>query len=500
MLTSELIEGRQPLLNPALRDFWSAKRNEKGERIRQRVLYGGRSSSKTWDAAGFAIWLAQNYTLKFLCVRQFQNRIDDSVYTILKNTIDRYARLGKTTLGEWQILENKIRHRRTGSEFVFYGLARNIREIKGLEGIDICWIEEAEALTEDQWKILNPTLRNELSQFWIIFNPHLSTDFVWRRMVVNPLPGTLVREINYIENPFLSDTMRDVIAADFADDPEEAEHIYLGVPKDDDDDAVIKRSWVMAAVDAHMKLGIDPTGSNRMGFDVADGGKDKCALIHAHGSLADWADLWKAREDELLKSSARAFNAAGIRNAQLIYDSIGVGAQVGANVNLYNQKDEHGRPSTMRVQHQGFNAGGGVWRPDGLYGMTRKPNKDMFANIKAQAWWLVADRLKNTFNAIRDHEKQIAEGMPPICKFDQADMIFIDGAIPHLRLLIDELATPKRDYDLTGKVKVEGKKDLAKASRVGGPVPSPNLADAFIMAYAPTARPMTISAEAMRAA
>jgi phage terminase large subunit len=78
-------------------------------------------------------------------------------------------------------------------------------------------------------------------------------------------------------------------------------------------------------------------------------------------------------------------------------------------------------------------------------------------------------------------------------------MIFIDPAMPNLAKLIDELATPKRDFDNAGRVKVESKKDLAKASREGGPVPSPNLADAFIMAFAPGRRRMQISGEALRA-
>jgi hypothetical protein len=54
----------------------------------------------------------------------------------------------------------------------------------------------------------------------------------------------------------------------------------------------------------------------------------------------------------------------------------------------------------------------------------------------------------------------------------------------HLQLLIDELCTPKRDFDNAGKVKVESKKDLAKPNRTGGAQPSPNLADAFVMAFA----------------
>jgi phage terminase large subunit len=99
-----------PTLNHVLKPFWQAARNDQGEPIRNRVLYGGRSSSKSWDAAGFAIFLAQAFTVKFLCARQFQNKIEESVYTLLVATIDRYG-----LRDQFRILENKIIHRRTGS-------------------------------------------------------------------------------------------------------------------------------------------------------------------------------------------------------------------------------------------------------------------------------------------------------------------------------------------------------------------------------------------------
>ena len=473
-----------PTLNPVLQDFWLRAANDNGEPIRNRVLYGGRASSKSWDAAGFAIYLACNLKIKVLCARQFQNRIDESVYSLLVHTIERF---GLTR--QFQILENKIVHKRTGSVFIFYGLWRHISEIKSLEGVDICWLEEAHAVTEEQWKILEPTVRKAGSQFWIIFNPRLSTDFAWRRFVVSPPPGTLVRQINYPENPFLSQTMLDVIAAAEAEDRDEYEHIYLGVPRDDDDAAVIKRSWIMAAVDAHSTLGITPAGDDRIGFDVADSGSDKCAQVAAHGPLATWCEEWKAGEHELLKSSTRVWNKAVELGASVTYDSIGVGAQAGAKFNELNQTDEHGRPSAHRISHAGFNAGGEVFRPDAIYANSKKTNRDMFANIKAQAWWSVADRFRNTFNAVHNG-----------AQFDQADMIFIDGDMPNLAKLVDELATPKRDFDNAGRVKVESKKDLARANRDGGPVPSPNLADAFIMAFAPGKKRMVINPEAIRRA
>lgn len=479
-----------PTLNPVLKDFWTTTVAPDGKSIRNRVLYGGRASSKSWDAAGWAILIASNARVRFLCARQFQNRVAESVKTLLEATIERFG-----LQSQFEILETTIRHRVTGSEFLFYGLWRHISEIKSLEGIDICWLEEAHALTKEQWEVLEPTLRKEGSQFWIIFNPKLSTDFAWRRFVVNPPYGSLVRQINYTENPFLSSTMQRVIAAAKAEDEDDFNHIYLGVPQDDDDEAVIKRSWIMAAIDAHKTLGIEATGQKRLGFDVADSGKDKCATVYAHGPLVSWADQWKAREDELLKSATRAWRSAAEREADLTYDSIGVGAMTGAKINELNEAEkieaQRAGRAPIRINHTAFNAGGPVWKPDQIYARSHpaKTNKDMFANAKAQAWWLVGDMFRNTYNAVNSGQS-----------FASSDMIFIDSETPFLNQLIDELCTPKRDYDNAGRVKVESKKDLAKANREGGPQPSPNLADAFVMCFTQGRRAIQINPEALRAA
>lgn len=466
MISTEL---SRPSLNPVLREFWLTP-------ARNRVLYGGRSSSKSWDAAGFAIFLAQHCKVRFLCARQFQNRIEESVYTLLKQQIHRFGLQDR-----FEILNNKIICRTTGSEFLFYGLWRSIDEIKSMEGIDVLWIEEAHNLTEEQWEVLEPTIRKEGSQIWVIFNPKLSTDFVYRRFVLNPPPDTVVRKINYDENPFLSSTILNIIEAKKAEDFEDYEHIYRGVPKSDDESAIIRRSWIMAAIDAHKKLDHEPRGMRRIGFDVADAGEDFCATIDAHGSVAIGADLWKAREDELLKSCTRVWHAARSVHASVVYDPIGVGAGAGAKFNELNATIPVGR-----VAHTKFFAGGAVFKPDAKYGDTDIKNKDFFANVKAQMWWLVADRLRNTYNAIRN-------GQP----FTDDEMIFIDSGVKHLDQLIDELSTPRRDYDQAGRVKVESKKDLSKRD-----VPSPNLADAFIMAFAITeiSRPMNISASVLNKA
>ena len=442
----------KPTLNPALKDFWLTP-------ARNRILHGGRSSSKSWDAAGFAIALAQSVRIRVLCTRQFQNKIEESVYTLLKIQIERFGLSDK-----FDILNNKIICKTTGSEFLFYGLWRSIDEIKSIESVDIHWSEEAHLLSEAQWEVLDPTIRKEGSQHWIIFNPRLSNDFVYQKFVVNPPPDTVVRQINYDENPFLSSTILKVIEAAKEEDYENYLHIYKGVPRDDDDEAVIKRSHIMAAIDGHKALNIEINGIKRLGFDVADSGEDACAMVQSYGALNVWADMWKAKEDELLKSCTRVWTRARDEEATVVYDAIGVGAMVGSKINELNASNG------LRVNHQKFFAGGSVSKPDTQYSRSGIKNKDYFANVKAQAWYLVADRFRNTYNAVRNGHT-----------FDQSDMIFIDGNMAYLNQLIDELTTPKIDYDNSGRIKVESKKDLKKRD-----VSSPNLADAFIMANLPS--------------
>jgi len=449
----------EPILNRNLRGFLESKEH------RYYVLYGGRASGKTYHTAGFCVFLACEYRIKFLCVRQIQSRISDSVKSTIEDCIEIAG-----LLGEFNIRENYIEHKVTGSTFTFLGISRNLREIKGMSGIEILWIEEAESLTKEQWDVIKPTIRAEGSKIIMVFNPYLRTDYIYQNFVINPPPHTTIRHINYDENPYLSKTMQEVI--ELAKDDEDFNHIYLGEPLEDDEQAVIRRSHVMAAIDGHIKLGINPSGMKRIGFDVADSGEDYCATVSVKGSLAYSSDLWKAKEDELLKSCTRVWADARQTDSLIIYDAIGVGAASGAKFNELNEN------YINKVRHAKFFAGGQPNRPDSYYGQTGISNRDFFSNIKAQAWWNVGDRFRNTYNAITQGQV-----------FKEDEMIFIDSTMPNLSKLIDELCTPKRDFDLNGRVKVESKKDLAKRE-----IASPNLGDSFVNCFAPgVSTPMVIN-------
>ena len=433
-----------PSLNPALRSFWQDD-NGKFIKARNRILHGGRSSSKSWEYAGRIAQISQEYKTRVLCVRRFQNKIKDSVYTLIRNQIDYFR------LNGFNVLATSIEHA-NGSEFAFFGIDRNIDDIKGFEGADVLWIEEAHLLTKDQWDILEPTIRKEGSEVWISFNGRLVTDFVWQHFIINTPPDTIVRQINYTENEFLSSTILKIINNLKESDYETYKHVYLGVPLSDDEAVIIKKTWIDASIDAHKLIkGLD--GRKSLGYDVADSGDDLNATILIDGSICLYSDQWKAKEDELNKSTKRAMITAKQNKASIIYDSIGVGAHTGSTLNTLDFR-----------QHSKFNAGGKVVKPKMKYKSI--PNAEFFSNLKSQAWWLVADRFRNTYNAVTKGEN-----------FKSDDLISISSDCSNLQQLVVELSTPRKDFDKQGRVKVESKIDLKARN-----VKSPNLADAFIMA------------------
>lgn len=430
-------------LNPELREFWQTRKPYK-------LLRGGRFSSKTQDAGGMAAYLARNYSVKFLCIRQFQNRIKDSVYTVVKNKI-----IEAGWEHEFDIGVSSIVHKTTGSEFLFYGISRNIDDIKGTEGVDICWIEEGEGLTEDQWAIIDPTIRKQGSEVWILWNPHLQTDFVQAKLPVLLGDSCIIKHINYQDNPFLSDTARDKAERLKSVDIDAYNHIYLGQPLSNDDAAVIKYSWIEAAIDAHEKLGMDLRGARAVGYDVADSGADKNACAIFDGALCIDLDEWSAPEDQLHESTIRAWNH--VKNGRLIYDSIGVGAHVGSTLKSMGARE-----------YFKFNAAGAIVNPEIEYAPKIK-NREKFENLKAQAWQDVADRFRNTYRAITTGEK-----------FNSSDLISISGSIKKLDQLKIELSSPRKRYSRKGLDMVESKDEMKSRGIV-----SPNLADSFIMGACP---------------
>jgi phage terminase large subunit len=209
---------------------------------RYKVFYGGRGSGKSQAVAQALTFLSSNINLRILCCREVQNSIKDSSYQVLKDMTEKLG-IGH----EYKFTESEILHMRTGSRFLFSGLLRNENSIRSKEGIDICWIEEASSVSQRSWDVLTPTIRKPGSELWLTFNP-LTLDDPTNVFIENPPPGAFVRKVNYWDNPFFPEVLREQMEWDKQNDFEKYLHVWEGYPLTISDAQVFKGRFVVEPI------------------------------------------------------------------------------------------------------------------------------------------------------------------------------------------------------------------------------------------------------------
>ena len=194
---------------------------------RYNVAYGGRGAAKSHTIAQLLLAKGAGSPRRILCAREVQRSIRDSVHALLS---DKIKELGLEDF--YEPLNTEIRGI-NGTEFLFAGLlGHTIQSIKSYEGIDDCWVEEAQTVSKNSWAILIPTIRKAGSQFYVSFNPELESDDTYQRFVETPPPDSQVVEINYLDNPwFPSELEKERLYAQKTMPKDEYEHIWLGRPR-----------------------------------------------------------------------------------------------------------------------------------------------------------------------------------------------------------------------------------------------------------------------------
>lgn len=180
------------------------------------------NSGKSWTAARCLLIKALEDKIRVLCTRQLQTSIKDSVHKLLSDSI---SEMGLSE--QFDITKDAIRAE-NGSEFIFKGLQNNTNEIKSIEGINYCWVEEAQSVSNDSWDILIPTVRQEGSEIWVTFNPDREEDATYQRFVKNTPPDAIVELVNYYDNPWFPEVLKREMEYDKSVDYGKYEHVWLG--------------------------------------------------------------------------------------------------------------------------------------------------------------------------------------------------------------------------------------------------------------------------------
>ncbi len=210
---------------------------------RYKVAYGGRGSGKSRSFATLLVNACEltNRPILVLCAREIQRSIADSVHTLISALVsDRPG---------WEIKRDEIRHK-SGSRFIFKGLYRNVHSIKSTEGIDIAWVEEAQAVSQESLDLLIPTVRKPGSEVWFTFNPDQETDPVYQMFVTNTRGDAIVKKINHEDNPFFPEVLQREMEWDRRYDHEKYLHIWEGNCRSFTEAQVFHGKWRTAQFEA----------------------------------------------------------------------------------------------------------------------------------------------------------------------------------------------------------------------------------------------------------
>ncbi len=195
-----------------------------------RGAYGGRGSGKTRTFAKMTairayMWDKAGREGIILCGRQFMNSLDDSSMEEVKAAIRSEPWLHD----HFEIGEKFIRTKSKRISYKFAGLDRSLDSIKSKSRILLCWVDEAEPVTDEAWVKLIPTLREEDSELWVTWNPESKRSPTHRRFREGQAdPRVKVAEINWRDNPWFPSVLERTRLRDMRDRPDRYDHIWEG--------------------------------------------------------------------------------------------------------------------------------------------------------------------------------------------------------------------------------------------------------------------------------
>lgn len=280
-----------------------------------KISYGGRGSGKSWS---FASLLSQKLTAEkhnLLCCREIQKSLEDSSYKLLVETIERLNLKG------WVIKKDTLENE-NGSRVIFRGLKdlRAGNAIKSLEGYDLAWLEEAQAISLESLQLLLPTIRMNGSEIWACYNPNTEEDAI---EMLKAREGAISVKCNWSDNPWFTERLAKEREADYKFNPELARHIWEGEYLAQADNAVMSR----LAVHEAMEREVDSEGDYQIAVDVARYGSDSSIISMRKG--LKMIDLKEYKNISLVELCGHIEVMAGNNHDMTIkVDETGVGGGV----------------------------------------------------------------------------------------------------------------------------------------------------------------------------
>jgi len=391
-------------------------------KARYKMFYGGRAGGKSFAFADALLTLATSKTLLIACVREVQSSIKDSVYKLIADRILFYG------LDCYRLYEDRIVNLKNRSKFIFKGIMEhNAQNIKSLEGVDICWVEEAQKISAKAWEVLDPTIRKPGAEIWLSLNREEECDPVWKALALKPSADTIIRKVNYYDNPYCPEEMKKLALKAKAEDYSAYLHVWEGEPRREAGNHLIGREAVYRAMENEVIFSGEAMPLIA-GLDVARFGDDKTALCLRQGRrVISFQTFMKL--DVVQVAHLAAGVIAEKKPARFCLDAGGLGAGV------YDVLVSEGMGETVFAVNFG----------------ERAENPERYVNRRAEMWARIGEWLNSPL---------------PV-------------SLPKYDGLLEDLTAPLKTFDGVGRLQLEAKAEIKK--RLGR---STDVGDALALTFA----------------
>ena len=262
---------------------------------RYKVYYGGRGGAKSESICRALLIIGTQEKTRILCARELQGSIQDSVHKLLADII-----ASNPHLSDFYQVQKSVIIGKNGSEFIFKGLKHNVTEVKSMAGVDICFVEEAEKVSDQSWEVLIPTIRKENSEIWIGFNPKNITDPTYQRFVVNATDDMLVKKVSWRDNPFFPRVLNDERLRLKEQDEDAYNHIWEGEPDLRRNGAVYAKQILAAREEDRVtKVPYDPACEVFTAWDLGYGDATSIWWLQYVGRELRWLEYYENCGEQL---------------------------------------------------------------------------------------------------------------------------------------------------------------------------------------------------------
>jgi phage terminase large subunit len=444
---------------------------------RFKVVIGGRGGGKSETVAALFAGMVDQSGCRAVCCREFQTSIKQSVHSLMSRKIREIGFDG------FDIQQSAIIHR-NGGDIIYQGLSRDPQAIKSIDDAELCWVEEAQTLSDESLEELTPSIRGNDSEIWFTANLKSNNTPFSKRFYV-PYQDELRNNgfyeddlhtivwINYDENKFFPGHLEQERILDKERlTPKKYNNKWKGTPLETIDDAIIQEEWFDACLDAHkidrLKKAFEPHGAKIAAHDPSDEGEDPKGYALRHGSII--LEVSEKTTGEIDEGCDWATGKARNGDADwFVWDGDGMGAGLKGQIN----KAFEGTKVKYHM-FRGSLSGKGQDNADKIY-LPQDGDKDTdpktyaetFKNNRAQYYiGELARRMYNTYKAVTKGEY-----------IDPDDMISFDSeGIDNIQGLRSEICRIPRKDNPNGLEQVMSKEDMKKLE-----IDSPNMADCVMM-------------------